>query len=69
MYFNVESERVRSNLSQDELVKKLGVSRKTYFNWLVDGRIPSGKLIEMTKIFNCSSDYLLGLSNCRNIML
>lgn len=68
MYFNVESERVRQNLSQEQLVEKLGVTRKTYYTWIVNEKIPSCKLAEMTKIFKCSADYLLGLSDIRNIV-
>ena len=67
MYCNIEAERARMNLSQDELVKRLGISRKTYYTWQMTGKIPSTKLIAMSRLFNCSTDYLLGLSVDRRI--
>ena len=61
MYPNIEAERVRAGLSQDELITKLGYKeRKSYYNWLANGNIPTSVLIAMSEIFNCSIDYLLG---------
>jgi transcriptional regulator with XRE-family HTH domain len=63
MYPNIEAERVRKGLSQDEVIEKLGYKeRKTYYNWLSSGNIPTSVLIKMAELFNCSIDYLLGRS-------
>lgn len=59
-YPNIEAERARIGLSKDDLAKRLGVARKTVFNWMQSGNIPAGKLIEMADLFGCSIDYLLG---------
>lgn len=60
-YPNIEAERVRAGLSQDDLIAKLGYKeRKSYYNWLANGNIPTSALIAMSDIFNCSIDYLLG---------
>lgn len=60
MYPNIEAERVRKGLSQEELIKELGYKeRKTYYNWLSSGNIPESALIRMADLFNCSIDYLL----------
>ena len=60
-YPNIEAERVRAGMSQDELIEKLGYKeRKTYYNWLSSGSIPTSVLIMMSDIFRCSIDYLLG---------
>lgn len=62
-YPNIEAERVRAGLSQDELIEALGYKeRKSYYNWLANGNIPTSVLIKMSDIFNCSVDYLLGLN-------
>lgn len=59
-YPNIEAERARKGMSQDVLAERLGVTRKTVFNWMTNGNIPTGKLIEMADLFGCSIDYLLG---------
>lgn len=59
LYPNIEAERVRHNLSQAELVEKLSVSRKSYYNWLFNGKIPATVLLDLANLFECSIDYLL----------
>ena len=58
-YPNIEAERARHGLSVTDLTQKLGVTRKTYYNWAKAGRIPAAKLAIMADIFECSTDYLL----------
>lgn len=60
MYPNIEAERVRKGLSQEELIRELGYKeRKTYYNWLSSGNIPESVLVKMANLFSCSIDYLL----------
>ena len=59
-YPNIEAERARIGMSREILAEKLGVTRKTVFNWMESGNIPLGKLIDMADLFGCSIDYLLG---------
>lgn len=59
-YPNIEAERVRNNLTQDAISNMLGVERKSYYNWLNKGNIPVNVLIQLSDIFDCSVDYLLG---------
>ena len=47
-------------ISNDSLADNLGVSRKTLFNWMEKGSIPSSALIKMADMFSCTIDYLLG---------
>ena len=61
-YPNIEAERARNGVSNDTLAVELGVSRKTLFNWIERGNIPSSALVKMADLFNCSIDYLLGRS-------
>lgn len=58
-YPNIEAERARKGYSVGFLADKLGVCRKTYYNWVANGRIPQSKLEVMADMFNCSTDYLL----------
>lgn len=62
IYPNINAERARSGLSLEALASKLGVSRKTLYNWIEKGNIPQQKLENMADIFNCSTDYLLGFT-------
>lgn len=49
----------RMGLTIEELAEKLGVTRKTVYNWMARGNIPQSKLEAMSSLFNCSIDYLL----------
>ena len=45
MLTNIETERVRKGLTQEQLASQLGVSHKTYYNWINEKKdIPSQKL-------------------------
>lgn len=59
-YPNIEAERVRHNISQEQLSDELGFERKSYYNWLSNGKIPGNILVKIADKFNCSIDYLLG---------
>lgn len=59
-YPNIDAERARNNLSLDEFAKKLGVSRKTIYNWTNSGNIPQWALTKISDMFGCTIDYLLG---------
>lgn len=56
--------RARNNMSQVKLAKALNVSRSTVNAWEMDLSMPTIKyVIEMTKLFNVTSDYILELDN------
>lgn len=59
-YPNIEAERVRYNISQEQLSEELGIERKSYYNWLLNGKIPGNILVSLADKYNCSIDYLLG---------
>lgn len=59
-YPNIDAERARKGMSNDSLAERLGVSRKTLYNWMENGNIPTAALIKMADEFSCSIDYLLG---------
>lgn len=61
MNVNIEAERVRSQLTKEELAAKLGVTQKTYLNYVRGSTpIPSTILAAMADLFHCTTDYLLG---------
>ena len=60
MLRNIEAERVRKGWTKEETAKKLGVSLKTYYNWINEVRdIPSRKLQRLAKILDVTMEYLL----------
>lgn len=63
MRSNIEAERVRNNLTRSEISKKLGISSKTYWNYINNHTpIPSDVLVSMANLFHRTTDYLLELT-------
>ena len=64
MYNNIEAERVRHRYTKAKLARELGITGKTYSAYVNElSPIPSDVLLRMAKLFNCRTDYLLGLDN------
>lgn len=63
MNTNIEAERGRLQLTKEALSHELGISSKTYLAYVRGKPIPSDILINMAKLFNCSTDYLLGVQH------
>lgn len=67
MNVNIEAERVRLQLTKEEISARLGVASKTYTNYVRgETPIPSDVLIKMATLFRCKTDYLLGLDTGQN---
>ena len=58
-YPNIHAEMARKGLNQTALARQLGVNRRTVYNWIVRGRIPTDAVVKLSKFFGCSIDYLL----------
>ena len=59
----IEVERIKHQMSRDDLAKTLGVSRRTISNWQGGvTELPLSKLLTLAKMWNCTTDYLLGLN-------
>lgn len=62
MFPNIDAERGRNRMSQEYLAKTLGVSPRTFRNWMTGKtEIPGSALVKMSRMFSVSTDYLLGL--------
>lgn len=60
----IEAERIKHQMSREELAKTLGVSKRTISNWQGGvTELPLSKLLVLTKLWKCSADYLLGLES------
>lgn len=64
MNVNIEVERVRQQLTKAELATRIGITPRTYGNYIRgETQIPACVLIKMALLFHCTTDYLLGLDN------
>lgn len=64
---NLKKIRQDNNLTQEELAKKINTSRSNIANYENDKNMPSIDVLEkLSKLFNCSMDYLLGKSDVKN---
>lgn len=62
MRVNIEAERARHQLSKENISKELGITSKTYLSYIRGNTpIPSNVLVKMARLFDCTTDYLLGL--------
>ena len=62
-----EALRKERDLSQEYVSDLLGVSKRTYQRYTVDqSSLEVGKLIALARLYDCSTDYLLGLSGVRD---
>lgn len=58
----IEAERIKHQMSRDELAKTLGVSKRTITNWQSGvTELPLSKLLTLADMWDCTTDYLLGL--------
>lgn len=53
-----------NNINQRELAEKTGISEVTISRYINGQRIPTVEnLVRITKVFNVSTDYIVGISN------
>lgn len=66
MYIRIRALREDCDLSQKELAKILGMSQTGYSKYETgENDIPTGILIAMSKYYQTSIDYLLGLTDVK----
>ncbi len=64
MHNNIKAEMAREEMTNETLANFLDVSLSTVKGWFNNNKsIPSSALIKMSKRWNVSTDYLLGLTN------
>lgn len=67
MFKRIRDLREDRDFTQKQLAKKLNCSQQVYSNYELGQRdIPTDILIKLSKIYNVSVDYILGLSNSPN---
>jgi len=64
-YPNIDAERARMGITRAELAARLGVGRRTLYNWIESGNIPEIQLKNMCMLFNCTIDYLVGIETAK----
>ena len=61
VFRNIRAECARNALTIEELSNKLGIERKTFYNWEAKKDLPVSYLLKMASIFNVGTDVILGL--------
>lgn len=65
---NIVSERKRIGLRQSDLAERLDVSKSTIERWEQGRGTPNAEqLIVLHSVFECSIDYLLGITDERKV--
>lgn len=60
----LQKARKDKNISQEELAKQLGIARSSVANYETDRNFPTADILDkISKILDCSTDYLLGISD------
>ena len=68
VYRRVRELREDNNFTQKEIAKMLSCSQQVYSNYELGQRdIPTDILIKLSKFYNTSVDYILGISDNPNI--
>lgn len=64
LFPNMEAERARRGMTRDVVADHLGVTRRTYLNWM-NGRseIPCSAIVKLARLWGTTTDYLLGLTD------
>ena len=62
VFANIRAECARKRWSLEELSEKLGIERKTFYNWEAKQDFPVTALVKMASLFGVSTDALLGIS-------
>lgn len=66
MYPRIRNLREDSDLTQTQMAKMLNCSQRIYSNYeRGDVDIPTPILIKIAEVHNVSTDYLLGLTDCK----
>lgn len=60
--------RLENNLTQEEVAKRIGTSRSNIANYENENNMPSIEVLKkLSKLFNCSLDYLTGIMPYKNL--
>lgn len=63
----IKALRIENHMTQEELAKRLGVTRAALSSWEIGRREPDTEILhKLSTIFNVSVDYLIGKTNIRN---
>ena len=61
VFNNIRAECARRRWTIDELTDKLGIERRTFYNWEKKQDFPTSILVQLALLFGITTDELLGL--------
>lgn len=62
VFNNIRAECARKRWSIEEFSEKMGIERKTFYNWESKKDFPVSYLVKMAVLFGTTTDSLLGIS-------
>lgn len=67
MESRIDRRRKRLGITQESLIARVGISKKTLYNYVHGRAIPSDVLASLANALRCSADYLIGVKNYTSI--
>ena len=68
IYDKIKTLRDKSNITQAELARQLGITRSSVNSWEMGLSVPSTQyIVELAEFFKVSTDYLLGVEKTSTI--
>lgn len=65
VYPAIDAEIARNGMNISTFSAAIGIDRGDYYRWQSNGKIPVPKLLEIARLFRCSTDYLLGYDSAQ----
>lgn len=66
----IKTLREQLNMTQSELARKMGLTRSSINGWEMGLSVPSTQyIVELSKLFHVSADYLLGIDSQASIRI
>ena len=56
---NIRAEIARNRMTIEQFCKKIGIEKKTFYNWESKGDLPASYVLDMAQMFNTTTDYLI----------
>ncbi len=67
MKLNMKSERIRKNMTIEQVAAQLGVHANAVSRWENGASEPNGRhLVQLATLYDCTPEYLLGIVNDRH---
>lgn len=56
---NIRAEIARRGWTIEQFCKKLGIGKRTFYDWETKGDLPASYVLQMAQMFDTTTDYLI----------